>query len=211
MEVKLDANEVYDQKDNLEDDGELLFDYVKKEYEKLAGFLTENVFKTYNEGEEFRGNTEFKNDYNLGLFDILLQYSVLQLALNDGKLIDERVEIIEGVARHASLPKIIAGKLPNFNWMTFTDVKPEEAYASLALIEEQIGYVIRDFNQRLAMYKAVSGDTLEGFIPCVKHFLEMIMCASGEFNEIKLEDPCLILDLLDSGLDYYHEEVEVEK
>lgn len=211
MEIILDENEVYDQKDNLKDDHETLFEYVKKEYGKLVDFLSENVFKTYNEGEEFRGNTEFKNDYNLGLFDILLQYSVLQLSLNDGKLIDERVEIIEGVSRHASLPRIIASKLPNFNWMTFTDVKPEEAYASLSLVYEQIGYVIRDFNQRLIMYKAISGDTLTGFKASVKHLLEMIMCASGEFNEIKLEDPCLILDLIDSEIEYYEEEIKVEK
>ena len=206
-----DEKIVYDQKESLEDDHELLFNYVKKQYGTLVNFLTEHVFQIYNEGEEFRGNTEFKNDYNLHSFDILLQYSILQLSLNDGKLIDERIEIVEGVATHASLPGIIATKLPNFDWMSFTSIKREEAYASLSLIYEQIGSVIRDFNQRLTMYKAVSGDTLLGFKASVKHFLEMIMCASGEFKEITAEDPCLILDLIDSEFEYYEEHAVDEK
>ncbi len=206
MEENKVLEEVYDQKEDLSDDFENFFTVAKREYDNLVSFLNEHVFKLFNEGEEFRGNTEYMKEYSLKSFDILLQYSVLQLAINDGKLIDERVEIIEGLAIHDSLPHMIEAKLPHFHWTSFTSISREEAYASLGMIYESIGGAIKDFNAKLSLHKYASGDTLESFYDCVKHFLEVVMASQGKYEEIKPEDSCLILDIIKPKFEY-HEEV----
>lgn len=205
MEENEILEEVYDQKEDLSDNFTTFFTVAKQEYENLVNFLNEHVFSLFNEGEEFRGNTEYFKEYSLKSFDILLQYSVLQLAINDGKLIDQRIEIVEGIAIHDSLPHMISKKLPNFNWTSFTEITREEAYASLGMIYEAIGENIKDFNAKLEMHKYVSGDTLESFYNCVKHLLEVIMAAQGKYEEIKQDDACLILDVIRPQLDYYEE------
>lgn len=205
MEDNKNLEEIYDQKEDLEDHFASFYTVAKSEYDNLVKYLNENVFKVYNEGEEFRGNTEYFDEYSLKSFDILLQYSVLQLAINDGKLIDQRIEIVEALAIHDSLPHMIETKLPHFNWMSFTSIKREEAYAALAIVYEAIGKTIHDFSQKLEMYKYVSGDTLESFYECVKHLLEVIMASAGSYETINPENPCLILDVIKPQTEYYEE------
>ena len=208
MEENKNPEVVYDQKIDLEDHYTSFYTVAKSEYDSLVKYLNENVFKVYNEGEEFRGNTEYFDEYSLKSFDILLQYSVLQLAINDGKLIDQRVEIVEALAKHDSLPHMIAAKLPNFDWTTFTSIKREEAYAALSIVYEAIGKTIHDFSQKLEMYKYVSGDTLESFYACVKYLIEIIMASSGEYKEIKPDESCLILDVIKPQLEFHTETVD---
>lgn len=208
---ELKENEVYDEKENLEDDYISFFEVAKQEYSNLSKYLNDNVFKVSNEGEDLRSNTEHVNEYNFKSFDLLLQYSVLQLAINEGKLIDQVVEIVEGIAIHDSLPQMIESKLPNFQWTSFTSLSREEAYASLAIIYEAIGETIRDFNQKLANYKAVSNDTLESFYDCVKHLLEVIMAAAGEYKEITSDMPCTILDVIKPTTEYYEVQNDSKK
>ncbi len=210
MEENKNLEEVYDQKEDLSDHFTTFFTVAKSEYDNLVKFMNEHVFSLFNEGEAFRGNTEYFKEYSLKSFDILLQYSVLQLAINDGKLIDERIEIVEGIAIHDSLPHMIEAKLPHFNWMSFTSGTREEAYAALGMVYEAIGDNIKDFSSKLNLHKYVSGDTLESFYVCVKRLLEVIMASSGEYNEIKPEDSCLILDVIKPQLEY-HEEVKDDK
>lgn len=192
--------EVYDQKEDLGENETLLFDYCKKEYKKLADFLREKVFGYRYHLEHFYENVEFVKDDALKSFDILLQYSVLQLAINDGALVDQRVEIVEGVCRHGSLAYVVASKIPNFHWTDFTNVPVEEAYASLDLVYNQIGGFIGDFAAILKNYMALCEDDngLEYFKKGIKFFLELIMVSNGKPFEIKDDTPCLIIDVINS-------------
>lgn len=150
---KEELNEVYDQKDDLEDEFKSVFTIARKEYDSLVEYLSEKVFPGRVEFEHNYKNTEFELKQGLKDLDMILQYSLLELEYKNGKVRDEIVEGIEGVCRHGSLMREFRINDEYFNWPDFTELNSKEIRAKLEALKVFILKVSKDFANFLVFYQ----------------------------------------------------------
>lgn len=151
MENK-ELNEVYDTKEDLDENYKPFFRLIKDEYVKLVDYLSNKLLKPRVEFEKACENTEYSLNKGLYDLDIILQYSLVELAYKYGNVSDEILESIEGMCWHGSLLQEIRATKPYFSWVDLNMMENEEVGNILKSLAVYIDGISRDFCMFFAYY-----------------------------------------------------------
>lgn len=188
-----ELNEVYDLKVDLEDP-KTVFDVAKEEYNSLVEYLSNKIFVSRKEFEHVCENTEFDLKFGLEELDIILQYSIVELAFKKGSITNEEVQIIEGVCKHGSLMNEIRVNSPFFNWPDFNTLSNNESGVILRDLGVYINKVSRDFAKFFGFYKLYVDD--KEFIGKIQQGMNNIINVIYNQNVDKVGSPdrlpCLV-------------------
>ena len=110
-------------------------------YDKIINLL-ENIFKSWKETFQ----KEFDIRVGLNCFDVLLQFSMLQIALNDGQLQSEELEFIRDISKYCNICDYFNQRgYQNVEWQNILNTDESTLKEILNGLQEDIIDISMDF------------------------------------------------------------------
>ena len=156
------------------------------------------VFSLFKFVEEKNGNT-FDVRVALNRFDVLLQHSMLQVALEDGYLHVEEVKLIRDLSKYCDFCGYLNQRgYKNVTWQMVLNTDEDTLKSILLEYNNDIDDLSKEFVAVFAIFdKAI---TEHNFIDLLKKQVNLILCAvvaaDDDINREEIGDDCLILNAL---------------
>ena len=173
---------------------------AKEQYENLREFLEEAVFPYRESVERAKGNEKYDARFGINSFSIVLQYSLLQIAVADRKISTEELMLIEDICRRTSIEKQFQKIEPNFTWNSLHDWSIFKVKKLLKKFEPNLLKISKDFIESFALYDAhtENKDYLKVFEHSCLAFIYAVMTASGPILKIEEKTPCFLFAAVDA-------------
>lgn len=178
-----------------EEEKRSVFEIASKEYTDLTEFLKTKVFPHREEYEKSRGNNDYVAEYGLNSFDLMLQFSFLELACADGKITSDEIEMIQKICKYDSLAHFIERNgVTGFSWSSFLEMSIDEAKHVLNSIGGVVFDIAQDFITSFALFDSFvkSKDFLKVFERSVYAFLMCLFSSDGELVEAEQKSQCML-------------------
>lgn len=173
-----------------------IFDAAKAAYQDCINDLT--VMGNATEEIMRQKGKAFKTRILLNQFDILLQYSMLQLALADGTLAGEELTFIRDLAQYSNLPEYLKTVgYSNATWQVIYNTNEQKLNGIVAEIEEAVVELSLDFIHIFAAFDAATDyDYFDDLKRNVSIIIAATCQADGNAEKRELRNGCLIIDAM---------------
>lgn len=173
-------------------------DVAKQVYSDLVTFLNEKVFSAREAFEKNRGNNEYKGEYCLNAFNLLLEYSFLEIASADNNIHENEIKAIMDILDPELIEELISELVEEkFAITDFLKISSEETAKLLKALCKPIFDISKDFIYSFLMFDESSEkDYLEYLERCALAFLTCIRSIDGEVKEEE-NCKCLLIYLIE--------------
>ena len=173
-----------------------IFDAAKAAYKDCINDLT--VMGRATEEVMAKKGKKFSTRILLNQFDVLLQYSMLQLALADGRLAGEVLSFIMDLSQYYSLPDFLKTEgYGNASWQVIYNTQEQKLNGIVAEVEESVVKLSVDF---ISIFAAFDAATDYNYFEDLKRNVAVIITATcqsdGKAEEKELYNGCLIIDAM---------------
>lgn len=173
-----------------------IFDQGKAAYDKCMRDLT--VMGDATVEVMAKKGKKFDTRILLNQFDVLLQYSLLQVALADGTLAGEELTYIMDLSKYYPLPEFLKTVgYKNATWQVIYNTEEGKLGGILKEIEND---VITLSNDLINIFSAFDSASEHDYFKDLKNNVELIIKATGQADgdakEVELKRQCLIRDVM---------------
>lgn len=170
-----------------------IFDAAKAAYKDCINDLT--VMGKATEQIMAKKGKNFSTRVLLNQFDVLLQYSLLQLALADGTLAGEELSFIMDLAQYYPLPDFLkAVGYKNATWQVIFNTQEQKLSGIVDEVEDAVVDLSQDF---INIFSAFDSATEYSYFDDLKRNIGIIIAATcqadGKAEARELENGCLIV------------------
>ena len=136
--------------------------------------------------------------YTLNQFDILLQYSLLQMALADGFLHENEVFFIKEITQYADLCDYLEDcGYDDVTWKKIYNTRESTLNRILDDVQDDVMRISKDFVVLFTVFDAATDyDYLKDLINNISKIAYALCAADGNAEKIELNNGCLIIDVL---------------
>lgn len=176
-----------------------ILEVAYQEYNNLKEFLLTKVFPLRKEYEASHGNNDYDCKKGMNSFDVVLQYSLLQIAIKDGKLLKEEVEFIKKVTNNdLIIDLIISAGNEGFTWDDLLNVPVREIADFLDYAEKAVFEIAEDFIKSFTLYDCYEPniDYVKMFNNSCCAFAYAIICVDGQDLDQEREGKCLLFAVI---------------
>lgn len=173
-----------------------IFDRAKTAYRDCISDLT--VMGDAVATIQAKQGKKFDTRILLNQFDVLLQYSLLQIALADGTLANEEACFIRDLAENSDLTELLK-KLgyDNASWQTIYNTEESKLSSILKSIEQDVMNLSKDIVSVFAGYDAANP---HDYFADLKNNIAIIIAATcqadGKSEACELNEVCLIIKVM---------------
>lgn len=173
-----------------------IYDAAKAAYKDCIGDLT--VMGRATEEIMERQGKKFNTRILLNQFDVLLQYSLLQLALADGHLAGEELSFICDLVQYYELPEFLKSVgYKNATWQVIYNTQEQKLNSIVSEIENDVIKLSLDFINIFAAFdSATEYDYFEDLKTNISVIIAATCQADGRAEERELGNGCLIVDAM---------------
>lgn len=141
---------------------------------------------------------KFSTRILLNQFDVLLQYSMLQIALKDGYLANEELSFICSLAKYYALPDFLKTVgYSNATWQVIYNTQEQKLNSIVAEIKNDVAKLSMDFINIFSAFDAVTSyDFFEDLKDNVATIIAAVCQADGKTEEREYRSGCLIIDAM---------------
>lgn len=173
-----------------------IFDAAKAAYKDCINDLT--VMGKATEQIMAKKGKKFDTRILLNQFDVLLQYSLLQLALADGNLAGEELSFIMDLSQYYPLPEFLKTVgYKNATWQVIYNTQEQKLSGIVEEIEDSVIKLSLDF---INIFSAFDSATEYDYFNDLKENIAIIMAATcqadGNAEAREIEKGCLIIDAM---------------
>lgn len=173
-----------------------IFDAAKAAYKDCINDLT--VMGKATEQVMAKKGKNFNTRVLLNQFDVLLQYSLLQLALADGTLAGEELSFIMDLSEYYPLPEFLKSVgYKNATWQVIYNTQEQKLSGIVEEIEDAVIALSLDF---INIFSAFDSATQYNYFEDLKRNITIIITATcqadGKAEEREIENGCLIIDAM---------------
>lgn len=173
-----------------------IFDSAKAAYDKCINVLT--IMGKATEQVQAKKGKKFSTQVLLNQFDVVLQYSLLEISLADEHLAGEELTFIMDTAKHYELPEFLkSAGYANATWQVIYNTEEKKLGNILAELKDRVIGLSADFENIFSAYDSASThDYFSDFYQNIRLLIRATAQADGEAKACELEKGCLILDAL---------------
>lgn len=173
-----------------------IFDAAKAAYKDCINDLT--VMGKATEQVMAKKGKKFDTRILLNQFDVLLQYSLLQLALADGNLAGEELTFIMDLSQYYPLPEFFKSVgYKNATWQVIYNTQEQKLSNIVEEAEEAVIKLSVDF---INIFSAFDSATEYDYFKDLKNNISIIIAATcqadGKAEDCEIENGCLIIDAM---------------
>ena len=173
-----------------------IFDEAKAAYKKCINDLT--VMGNATEQVMAKKGKKFETRILLNQFDVLLQYSLLQVALADGTLAGEELTFIMDLSQYYPLPEFFKSVgYKNATWQVIYNTNEQKLNDIVAEIKDSVVKLSEDFINIFSAYDSAAD---HNYFEDLKRNVGLIIAATcqadGKAEEREIKNGCLIIDAM---------------
>lgn len=185
----------FDVKEDLVDNLLLVDKAAILERESLVHFLSEKVFPDPN-ADPYINDNEYLIRRGIEVTDTLIQYSLLEICVSNGKFFDNIIEASEKVCKRSFLYNELRLHDEYFNWPLFSECKFEKAKEMFDSLDEYIAQMKEEFMKAYFPFSTI--ETLDEASLKINKILNIIITGKTDANGSDLRAACSINSLLDN-------------
>lgn len=178
-----------------------IFERAAIAYENTTEFLEKAVFPFRKAFEEKHGNNKYSIKGGLNSFDILIQYSLFELALADGNLDSNEVEYMKDTCKYLQFPDFFHYYgINDITWEKLVSLGEADLKEILDKVLSDVVDLTKDFINSFALYDFMNEE--KDFTHVLANSINAICCgllaADGEVKNEEQQTKCLALDALEA-------------
>ena len=171
---------------------ELLYSAIIKDISQMAKTVSDSLKKS---------GKRFEPEITVMKFDIVFQFSLLQVACSDSDLAENELGFIRDLTEYADFCDFLAsddGEFKDVTWDKLMSYKADEAEALLDKVEDRVRSVSEEVVNVFALYdKASKHDHLSDLSDNVFGVISGLALADGDEDSEDLKKKVLIFECLD--------------
>lgn len=173
-----------------------IYDAAKLAYKDCINDLT--VMGKATEQVMAKHGKTFNTRILLNQFDILLQYSLLQIALADGHLAGEELSFIMELVEYCDFPEFLKTQgYKNATWQVIYNTQEQKLNSIVAEAEDDVVKMSADFvNIFSAFDTAADYDYFEDLKRNISIIIAATCQSDGEMKDSEIEQGCLIFGIM---------------
>jgi hypothetical protein len=173
-----------------------IFEMAMNAYNEIINDLSSATmaFKRYADSN----NIDYNPKITLIQFDILLQYSMLQVALGDRYLDKREISFIENITKYSDFCDYLRHHgVEDVSWNTLYNANEDDLNECLNIIKKEIIDLSRDFISIFSIYDATTDyNYLTDLKKNVLTIIIAVCQADGRAEKEEFENGCLILSVV---------------
>ena len=153
--------------------------------------------KAYNDIIKVISKSSNSSDLLVG-FDVLLQFSLLQVAINDDEFNNDECEFITSICQYGDLITFMNNSyLLNYTWKDFLVFPVNQTKTIMDIVSGGISVINKGLREILITAASKDKDLVSNLRDNIYIILNELSLIDGrEFSEFDMKDGCLILDFL---------------
>ena len=185
----------FDIKEDLTDNLILVDKAALLEREALLKLLNEKILPDPN-GDTYINDNDYLIRRGIEVTDTLIQYSLLEICVNNGKFFDSIIEASEKVCKYSFLYNELRLYDEYFNWPLFSEYKFEKAKEMFDSLNGYVAQIKEEFMRAYLPFSTV--EALEEANLRINKILNIIITGKTDANGSDLRAACSINSLLDN-------------
>ena len=178
-----------------------IFERAAQAYENTTEFLEKAVFPFRKAFEEKHGNNEYSIEKGLNSFDVLIQYSLFELALADGNLDPNEVAYMKDTCKYMPFPDFFRYYgINDITWDKLVGLGETDLAEILDKVLSDVVDITKDFINSFALYDFMNEE--KDYTRVLANSINAICCgllaADGEVKDEEQKRKCLALDALEA-------------